>query len=280
MFRVGSRLREVERGEGDVPEQREIKISDDLSVHCAFAGSGSAAIIFIPGWAMSSAVFDRQLEHFAASTEYTAISYDPRGQGSSSKPLNGHYYTQRGVDLGRLIGMLGLSDVVLAGWSYGVLDMLAYVRAFGTANIRAAVVIDGAPRGLGTDPAREWVWESPSQHIEGNSVLRTLENRAAVNRRLVQWCLESTDEAELQWLEAICNQTPDTIAALINEAAIYSDYEAELRLLCAERPVLIVCREEWHEVVSHWTKASAVPAQCEFFGKHMMFRERAGQFID
>jgi pimeloyl-ACP methyl ester carboxylesterase len=223
-------------------------------------------------------VFERQLSHFANSSEFTAISYDPRGQGRSSKPLDGHYYVQRGRDLAALMAALGLDKVILAGWSYGVLDMLAYVREFGVGKIRAAVVIDGAPRGLGADPATEWVWESPEQHIAGNSVLRTLEDRARVNRGLAEMCLESTDEKELRWLEAIIDETPDSIAALINEAAIYSDYEAELDELCRERPTLMLCREEWRAVVTAWIEAHAVPAQSEFFGKHMMFWDRAEQF--
>ncbi|MFO0992093.1 MAG: alpha/beta hydrolase [Hyphomicrobiales bacterium] len=257
---------------------KQVALDSGLTLHCEFAGSGPRALIFIPGWAMSSAVFERQLDHFAQSDVFTAVSYDPRGQGRSSKPLDGHYYAQRGRDLGRLIGALGFNEVILAGWSYGVLDLLAYVRAFGLGRIRAAVVIDGAPRGLGADPAKDWVWESPKQHIEGNSVLRTLETRATVNRGLAEWCLESTDERDLSWLQGIMNETPDAIAALINEAAIYSDYEAELVRLCSDRPVLILCREEWHAVVTNWIAAHAVPAQCEFFGKHMMFWDRAPQF--
>ena len=227
---------------------------------------------------MSSAVFGRQLDHFAQSDLLTAVSYDPRGQGRSSKPLEGHYYAQRGGDLGRLIEALELDEVVLAGWSYGVMDMLAFVRAFGVGRIRAAIIIDGAPRGLGSDPAKDWAWESPEQHIKGNSVLRTLEDRAGVNRELAEWCLESTDEKDLRWLEEIMNETPDTIAALINEAAIYSDYEAELVRLCGERPVLILGREEWRGVVTRWLKAHTLSVQCDFFGKHMMFWDRAEQF--
>ncbi len=256
----------------------EITIDRELTIHCELSGGGPRAVIFIPGWAMSGAVFGRQLDHFAASAEFTAIAYDPRGQGRSSKPLDGHHYAQRGRDLASLIAELRLDEVVLAGWSYGVLDMLAYVREFGTTRISAAVVIDGAPRGLGADPAKDWVWELPDQHIKGNSVVRTLEDRASVNRGVAEWCLESADERELCWLETIIDQTPDAIAALTNEAAIYSNYEAELARLCNERPILMMCREEWRMVVTNWIVAQAVSAQHEFFGKHMMFWDRSAQF--
>jgi pimeloyl-ACP methyl ester carboxylesterase len=101
---------------------KQVALDAGLNLHCELAGSGPRALVFIPGWAMSSAVFERQLDYFATSTKFTAVSYDPRGQGRSSKPLDGHYYAQRGRDLAGLIAALGLDEIVLAGWSYGVLE--------------------------------------------------------------------------------------------------------------------------------------------------------------
>jgi pimeloyl-ACP methyl ester carboxylesterase len=259
-------------------ETRRIETDADLTLFCAVAGRGATPIIFIPGWSMNADVFERQLVHFSESERFQAVAYDPRGQGRSSKPLAGHYYAQRGRDLAQLIEALKLTDVVLAGWSYGVLDALAYVSEFGAANVRAAVLIDGAPRGLGIDPRREWVWESPEQHIAGNSVLKTLQNRASVTAGLAKFCLETRDPEERRWLERISELTPDTIAALSNEAAIYADYEADLVNLCRERPVSFIAREDWREVVTGWVAANAPSAELAILGKHMMFWDRAAQF--
>jgi len=51
-----------------------IALDRELTIHCEFAGHGRLPIIFIPVWAMSSAVFGRQLDHFATSNEFAGIS--------------------------------------------------------------------------------------------------------------------------------------------------------------------------------------------------------------
>jgi pimeloyl-ACP methyl ester carboxylesterase len=167
---------------------------------------------------------------------------------------------------------------VLAGWSYGVLNILAYVNQHGISNVRAAVIIDGAPRGVGKDPNEEWVWETIERSVEEPFTIRTLENRSMASRQIAQWCLEADSPDDSKWLEAISEQTPDAIAALMNETALYANYEADLKHLTAKRPVLIVAREDWRHVVSTWSMDNAPGAQVEIFGKHMMFWERAETF--
>ena len=136
------------------------RLSDDLTLYYEQSGLGPQTIVFIPGWTMSTKVFERQLKHFADSKQFRAISYDPRGQGLSSKTLDGHTYQQHGRDLSAFIKKLGLNNIVIAGWSFGVLEMLSYINQFGTDNLKAVVIIDGAPKGLGKDNTKEWVWYS------------------------------------------------------------------------------------------------------------------------
>jgi non-heme chloroperoxidase len=169
------------------------KLSDDLTLHYEQAGKGPQTILFIPGWMMSTKVFERQFKHFEASTRFRAIAYDPRGQGLSSKTLDGHTYQQHGRDLAAFIQKLGLKDVVLAGWSYGVFDMMAYVNQFGVGKVKAVVVIDGTPRGLGTDNTKEWVWVSQDDKdkFRETYTIQTLENRPAVNVEFAKWILEA-----------------------------------------------------------------------------------------
>jgi non-heme chloroperoxidase len=256
----------------------EVVTGSGLRLHYLSAGGGGVPVIFVPGWSMSSEVFTRQLAHFSESARVTAFAYDPRGQGRSARPLEGYSYVQHGRDLAEFIAALGLEGVVLAGWSYGVMKLLAYVNQFGTGNVRAAIIIDGAPRGTGRDPATEWVWEPTLRTVTDSFTIRTLEDRAAVSRQMAQWCLEGEKPEDLAWLEALQHQTPDAVAALTNETALYCDHEADLRQLCADRPVLIVAREEWRDVVGNWVAANAPRTRLAILGKHMMFWDRAAQF--
>lgn len=47
-----------------------VQVSDDLNLYYEVAGSGDKTILFVPGWGMSSAVFEKQLEEFEGSDEY------------------------------------------------------------------------------------------------------------------------------------------------------------------------------------------------------------------
>ena len=134
-----------------------MQISPDLTIHWKQAGTGDITIIFIPGWLMSSDVFTHQLDHFATSTKFRAISYDPRGQGRSSKTAEGHSYQQHGRDLAAFIKQLDSEKIILAAWSYGVLEGLAYVNQFGADRLAGLIVIDGTPVTAGAS-YDDWVW--------------------------------------------------------------------------------------------------------------------------
>ena len=135
-----------------------VKISDSFTIHYEQSGTGEIPIVFVPGWTMSTKVYARQLEHFASSERFRAIAYDPRGQGLSTKTVEGHFYQQHGRDLAAFLDRLELSRVVRAGWSYGALDVLSYINQFGAERVKGVVLIDGTPRSSGTDNTAEWVW--------------------------------------------------------------------------------------------------------------------------
>jgi non-heme chloroperoxidase len=244
------------------------KLSDDLTLHYEQAGKGAQTILFIPGWMMSTNVLERQLKHFEASTRFRAIAYDPRGQGLSSKTLDGHTYQQHGRDLAAFIQKLGLKDVVLAGWSYGVFEMMAYVNQFGVGKVKAVVVIDGTPRGLGTDNTKEWIWIrlDDKDKFRETYTIQTLE------------MLEAPTPENIRWVDNIASQTPNFIAALTNETGAYINYEHDLRALNGHLPLLFVVREEWRQIVSHWVKANAPAGELVVMGKHLMFWERSQEF--
>lgn len=256
------------------------RLSDDLTLHYRQAGHGPEIILFIPGWTMSSQVFERQLEHFEASTRFRAIAYDPRGQGLSSKTLDGHTYQQHGRDLAAFIEKLGLGNIVLAGWSNGVLEMMAYIHQFGPANLKAVVIIDGTPRALGRDNTREWVWVSADDKdkLREDFTIQTLENRPAFNVKFAEWMLEAATAENIRWVDHIASQTPNFVAALTNETGTYVDYERDLKALNGKLPLLFVVREEWREVVGEWIERNAPGVELVVMGKHLMFWERSAEF--
>lgn len=255
-------------------------LSEDLTIYYEQAGSGPQTIVFIPGWTMSSRVFERQLAHFAGSPRFRAIAYDPRGQGLSSKLLTDYTYQQHGRDLGALIRKLGLTDVVLVGWSFGTFDMLAYLQEFGTTNVKAVVLLDGAPKGLGQSDTKEWVWMSyeDKDKVRESATMQALQDRPTLNVAFAKWMLEAATPENISWVNYISSQTPNLVAAMTNETGAYANYEQTLKGLNGKLPLLFVAREEWGRRVADWVKANAPAVELVIMGKHLMFWERSREF--
>ena len=258
-----------------------LKITDCFTIHYEQSGNGNTPIIFIPGWTMSTKVFIRQLEHFSDSKRFRAITYDPRGQGLSTKTMEGHTYQQHGRDLKAVMDKLDLSNVVLAGWSAGVLDQFAYINQFGVDNLKAVIVIDGTPKtasasGSGVD----WVWN----YLDDRDGFRQwltmgpLEDRPALNKDFAKWMLEDQSPENISWLDEIQSQTPNAFAALLNETQAYMDYSNDLMKLESKLPLLYIVREEWGEVVNKWANENTPSAKVVTMGKHIMFWERFTEF--
>lgn len=257
-----------------------VKVSDDLTIHYEEAGSGDTVILFAPGWTMSTEVFAKQLERFKDSTDYRFITYDPRGQGLSSKTEGGHYYLQHGRDLNAFIQALGLQNIVLGGWSYGTNEVLAYVNQFGADALKGFVIIDGSPKATGQDNATEWVWyrHDDADGFEQFFTMGPLVDRQGTNVEFAKWMLEDQSEANIDWVLGITNQTSDSVAALLNAAATFDDFTADLKAMEGKIPLLYVVREEWDQVVSAWAQEHTPSATVVAMGKHLMFWERPAEF--
>ena len=266
----------------DTLDRNRLQVSDDLSLYYETAGQGEIPIVFVPGWTMSSAVFERQRAHFANSDRFRYFSYDPRGQGRSSKPTQGHTYAQHGRDLHAFLEGLGLEQVVLVGWSFGVLDVTSYLQQFGADNVRALVLIDGTPKTTGKDSTKDWAWVGDDNWLSNNqsyTVDLLTEKREQRMREFCEWMLEKPTPEQVRWSTAISLQTPGWIAALTNATANNANYEDALKALDPKLPLLFVMGEEhWHPVVDEWIKANTPSAKLVTMGRHLMFWQRSEEF--
>lgn len=257
-----------------------VRIDEQLDIHYRQAGRGEQVILLLPGWTMSTRVFERQLEYFRDSTRYRFVTLDPRAHGLSSKTADGHYYEQHGRDLHAFIEALGLDGIVLGGWSFGCLATLSYINQFGSDRLRGFIMLDGPPRAAGADNQREWVTYSYDD-ADGSAEFYTLgrlRDPASNNRAFAAWMLEDKSEANLRWVLEITEQTPDSAAALLNASALYLDYEADLRALEGNMPLWYLLREGQAEIVDRWARVNTPSARVEALGEHLMFWERAAEF--
>jgi microsomal epoxide hydrolase len=90
---------------------------------------------------MPAEIFRPQIDALGA--KYHVVVIDPRSQGESDKPAEGHYPGRRAQDLKELVDRLKLEKPVLVGWSMGVAEVLSYVDQFGADSVSGVVLVDG-----------------------------------------------------------------------------------------------------------------------------------------
>ncbi len=261
------------------------KISDDFTMHYRMSGSGETAIIFIPGWTMTADVFDHQLAYFQNSEEFTALAYDPRAQGLTTRTTEGHYYEQHGRDLEALIRHLDLDKVILVGWSAGGGDALEYVRLFGSDALAGLVLLDTSPKSRGTDDTTEWIWYGTKDEGDQDDFLKwfsydVMVDRPAFNQGFAEWMLEEATPQNVEFVSDRSNMTPGSIAALLNTSYWFFDNTDEVKALDGEVPLLYFVRDEdpWKSLAGEWAKENTPTAEVMVLGKHMMFWERHEEF--
>ncbi|MEM7193298.1 MAG: alpha/beta hydrolase [Pseudomonadota bacterium] len=255
-------------------------LPNGISLHFRQSGSGQRPVLFIPGWTMTTEVFERQLSFFESSSRYRFITYDPRSHGLSSRVNHGNHYEQHGRDLAEFIEARNLSDVILCGWSFGVLTVLSYLDQYGFARTAGLIMLDGSPRVVGESTDTSWCTFS-NRDESGELELFTmgkLRDPIATDRKFARWMLESKQDADVSWLMRITQQTPNETAALLNVAAIFLDYRDTLVEAGGTVPIWCVSRASRGRTVSDWCHRYLPESRLSAFGEHMMFWERSERF--
>jgi non-heme chloroperoxidase len=197
--------------------------SDGARLHYTETGPTNApALVFIPGWTMPGWIFAPQLEAFG--THYRVILFDPRGQGDSEITTSGYNQDRRGQDVGELVDRVP-GQVVVIGWSLGVLDTLAWVHQGGNSRLAGLVFIDNS---VGENPAPTAPRGPPrptptmAQFVSG--MFRTRQSAAYLDQ-----------------LTASCERLPAPYAAELLRYPVPRTYWKEA-ILSTDVPVLYVVR--------------------------------------
>ena len=252
-----------------------IQLSDDLAIHYVSKGEGRP-LIFIPGWTMTVEAFSRNLEPL--SKRFHVLAYDPRSQGRSSKLQFGNDYTQHGQDLAAFIRELKLMDVVLIGWSTGVLTAYAYFEQFGCDNVSAFVSIDMSPKPV-KDTDSDWGIDL-QQNVRRVQASVTAPDHSNVIRKFASH-VYLTQPAEENFVEDLVSRslcTAPHVAALLLADGNLCNYSSVAREVAARLPVLQVVNEHAAPAARNWIEANTPIAELVVLGGHMMFWEFPERF--
>lgn len=172
-----------------------VDVGDGVRIRYLEGGDRDAGItlLFVPGWSTSADIWRDQMSAFADTARVVAI--DPRSQGASTLTTRGNTPEQRAHDLHEVIRSLGLSRVVMVGWSQGVQDVAAYAAAFGGTGIAGYVLVDATvgagaaaavaqPAQLQQQLERFAVYQQhPREYLQGmmQAIIRTPEARRRID---------------------------------------------------------------------------------------------------
>ena len=115
----------------------------DIEIYYEDHGTGTP-VVLIHGYPLNGHSWERQ-ERVLLDAGYRVITYDRRGFGQSSQPTVGYDYDTFAADLNVLLGHLGLTDVVLVGFSMGSGEVTRYLGTYGSARVRKAALLGAVP---------------------------------------------------------------------------------------------------------------------------------------
>ena len=253
-------------------ESKYVSVAPGVELHFWEKGEGTP-LVFIPGLTFSGEIFKAQIEHFAA--DYRVIAIDPRGQGYSSKTMDGNDYLTHGQDLAALIDTLDLKDAVLIGWSTGHLDTWSYIQQFGKDKLRGVVTIDMSPLPLSPDPT--WWTEGTIEELSAvaSQLLRTPEgSRAFFSEYATDIMVQHKMEPEeLEYLLDVSGRTPYWICKALFCDAIFSNFLDAAKDVGATMPSLMFIAEHWQDVAKPFVETQLPGYETYVMGGHLMFYE-------
>ena len=114
--------------------------STQIDLYYEDQGSGSP-VVLLAGWPFDARSWEFQI-HPLLESGHRVVSYDRRGFGRSSSPVEGYNFDTLAGDLNTLLTELDLHDATLVGFSLGTGELARYVGTYGTKRLKGCVFIE------------------------------------------------------------------------------------------------------------------------------------------
>lgn len=117
------------------------KTSDGAMIYFEDQGEGTP-LVMVPGFLCTTRFFQRNVPEL--SKRFRVITMDPRGQGYSSKTLQGNRIERHAQDIRELFEHLKLEKAVLLGWSVAASVVVSYAARYQEYGLAGLVLVDGS----------------------------------------------------------------------------------------------------------------------------------------
>ena len=191
------------------------RTSDDAILYFEDYGAGKP-IVLVPGFVSTTRFFEKNVEGLSKTNR--VITFDPRGQGNSSKGLQGHTIARNAQDIKELLDYLDVQDATLLGWSMSGQFVLKYHMVYGKHRIDSIGLLD-CPLGAMYDE----VWNA--HHLKGfnmdafnGSLAMSYNDNEGYCAYFAKMVWGGNDDSKIEWSTKEFLKTPAWISF-----AIYSD---------------------------------------------------------
>jgi pimeloyl-ACP methyl ester carboxylesterase len=170
-------------------------------------------IVLIPGFCCTTKFFENNIGEL--SKNHRVITFDPRGQGKSSKGLEGHTVARNCQDIKELLEHLNVDKVTMLGWSMAGQFIVKYFDMFKDYRVKALGLID-CPLGAAYD--EDW----NAHGLKGFNITRfnqkmnaSYKDNEAYCTKFAHMMYDGIDETKIEWATNEMIQTPTWISFAI-----------------------------------------------------------------
>lgn len=173
-------------------------------------------IVLVPGFCCSTRFFAQNIEELSKTNR--VISFDPRGQGCSSKGLQGHTIVRNCMDIKELLDYLDVRGAVLLGWSMAGQFIVKYFDLFGAYRVKALGLIDCPLGACQDEPWNAHGMKGFNMDLFNEHLAMCYNDNLGYCTFFAHMMYEGNDDSKIDWCAKELNKTPAWISF-----AIYSD---------------------------------------------------------
>jgi pimeloyl-ACP methyl ester carboxylesterase len=213
-----------------------VKTPDGVKLWVNVQGQGRP-LVFIHGWTMSSLFWRRQAP---LSKSLQIITIDLRGHGLSQSTLRGHSIPSYARDIHKVVTALGLTDIMLIGWSMGGSVVMDYWQQFNNDRLSSIGLVETGPCPMSAAPWNLHRYHGHKIEALREDLAKMTQDRKTFGKNFVNnmFLSRKAPSDALKWMTSEHMKVTDQTATTIYEDYIQRDYTSILPTLTL--PALVV----------------------------------------
>ena len=249
-----------------------MKTNDKAYLYYEDRGTGGDTILLVPGHMCTTKFYSKNVDVLAK--HHRVVTFDNRGFGNSSKPLQGNDVERHADDIKELIDYLNLEQVILIGWSLSGSIVVTYADKYACYHLKALGILDACLFPFSPEPWNsynsknynmdDWNRKYRLWYTEPERYIENFVNRVK----------EGLSEEDQSMVREEIGKTPPWIGFALHLDWCHSDCTGMLKRLPI--PVIIFSGEsKGHSATMGTYYETLIPGYCEHHkfkeGGHMLF---------